>query len=61
MITFYQGLEVQFKNYTGFVDFISEHYITICLRQLEHKSKDVCMLVYRDQWKDVQLLKQSGK
>jgi len=61
MITFYQGLEVQFKNYTGFVDFISDHYITICLRQLEHRSKDVCMLVYSDQWKEVQLLKQSGK
>jgi hypothetical protein len=61
MITFYQGLEVQYGNYTGFVDFITEQYITICLQQFEHKSKDVCMLVYRDKWKDVQLLKQSGK
>ena len=61
MITFYQGLEVQYKNHTGFVGFISEHYITICIRQFDHRSKDVCILVYRDQWKEVQLLKQSEK
>lgn len=61
MTTFYQGLEVRYKQHVGFVDFICEKYITICLRKFEERSKDVCLLVYPTQWKDVELLKQSDK
>jgi hypothetical protein len=61
MTTFYQGLEVRYKRQVGFVDFICEKYITICLRKFEERSKDVCLLVYPPQWKDVQLLKESDK
>jgi hypothetical protein len=61
MTTFYSGLEVKYKNNVGFVDFVCEKYITICVNQLEHRSKDVCLLVYPSQWKDVQLMKESNK
>lgn len=61
MTTFYEGLEVRYKQHVGFVDFICEKYITICLRKFEHRSKDVCLLVYPSQWKDIQLLKESDK
>jgi hypothetical protein len=61
MTTFYQGLEVRYKQHVGFVEFISEKYITICLRKFKDRSKDVCLLVYPAQWKDVQLLKESDK
>jgi hypothetical protein len=61
MKTFYQGLEVKYKDHVGFVDFICDQYITICLRQFDHRSRSVCMLVYYSEWKDVELLKQSDK
>jgi hypothetical protein len=61
MTTFYQGLEVKYKGQIGNVDFMCDKYITICVRRLDHRSRDVCMLVYPSQWKDVELLKQSDK
>jgi hypothetical protein len=61
MTSFYSGLGVRYKNNEGFVDFICENYITVCINKLEHKSKDVCLLVYRNEWKDVQLIKESEK
>jgi hypothetical protein len=61
MNTFYEGLNVKYKDHVGFVNFVCEKYITICINQSEHKSRDVCLLVYPQQWKDVQLLKESEK
>lgn len=61
MFSFYLGLEVIYKDYVGFVNFICDQYITICLRQLDHRSKNVCMLVYQPQWKDIKLLEESDK
>lgn len=61
MTAFYQGLEVKYKDYVGFVDFMCDQYITVCLRRMDHRSKDVCMLVYAQNWKDIKLLKQSEK
>jgi hypothetical protein len=61
MSTFYEGLQVKYKDHIGEIEFICEQYITICVRRLEHRSKDVCLLVYRSQWKEVQLLKESEK
>jgi hypothetical protein len=61
MITFYKGLEVRYNDYVGIVDFICEHYITICLSKMDHRSKDVCMLVYRPCWKNIKLGKESDK
>jgi hypothetical protein len=61
MTTFYSGLSVKYRDNVGVVDFVCEKYITICINRLEHRSKDVCLLVYPEQWKEVQLLKQSEK
>jgi hypothetical protein len=61
MSIFYQGLNVKYKDHVGFVNFVCEKYITICINQLGHRSRDVCLLVYPSQWKDVQLLKESEK
>ena len=61
MNTFYKGLNVKYKDHVGVVEFMCDQYITICIQRLEHKSKDVCLLVYQPQWKEVQLLKQSEK
>jgi hypothetical protein len=61
MTTFYQGLNVKYRDHVGVVEFICDQYITICIKRLEHRSKDVCLLVYPQDWKEVQLLKQSEK
>jgi len=61
MSTFYLGLEVKYKNHIGVVNFVCEKYITVCIKTYEHRSRDVCLLVYPDQWKEVQLLKESEK
>jgi hypothetical protein len=61
MTTFYKGLNVKYKDHVGVVEFMCDQYITICIRRLEHKSKDVCLLVYQSQWKEVQLWKESEK
>lgn len=61
MTTFYEGLEVRYEKHVGFVDFISEKYITICLKKFDDRSRNVCLLVFPSQWKDVKLLKESDK
>jgi hypothetical protein len=61
MTTFYSGLEVRYKQHVGFVDFICEKYITICLKKFEERSRNVCLLVYPSEWKEIELLKQSDK
>jgi hypothetical protein len=61
MNTFYSGLNVKYKDHVGFVNFVCDKYITICIQTFEHPSRDVCLLVYPQQWKEVQLLKESEK
>jgi hypothetical protein len=61
MTTFYKGLNVRYRDHVGVVEFMCDQYITICIQRLEHKSKDVCFLVYQSEWKNVELLKQSEK
>jgi hypothetical protein len=61
MTTFYQGLDVKYRDHVGVIEFICDKYITICINRLGHRSKDVCLLVYQPQWNEVQLLKESEK
>lgn len=61
MNQFAEGLHVRYQHIIGTIRFISHEYITICIHRDVHKSKDVCVLVYRDQWKNVQLVKESEK
>jgi hypothetical protein len=61
MTTFYSGLEVRYKENVGFIDFVCEKYVTICLKKFEERSRSVCLLIYPQQWKEIELLKQSDK
>jgi len=60
-ITFAKGIEVYYRGMYGIVDFVCETYITVCVRKLDHKSKDVCLLVYPSQFCKVTLAKESEK
>lgn len=56
MMTFSEGLLVRYKSYLGKVRFISNQYITICIQTYDHKVRDVCLLVYPNEWKDIELV-----
>jgi len=60
-ISFTKGLEVYYDEMYGVVDFICEQYITVCVRVMEHKSMNVCILVYPDRFHLVKLAKESEK
>ena len=61
MTTFYSGLDVKYKEQVGFIDFVCDKYITVCIKTFNDRSRSVCLLVYPNQWKEVQLLKESEK
>ncbi len=59
--SFIEGIEVYYRGMYGRVDFVCEKYISVCVRRLEHRSKDVCILVYPSQFDEVALIKESTK
>jgi hypothetical protein len=60
-ISFYKDLEVYYDGMYGIVDFICEKYITVCVRVMDHKSRNVCVLVYPSRFHLVKLAKESEK
>jgi hypothetical protein len=54
--TFYEGLEVRFKGKTGHIRFISDQYVTLCIHTHKDPMRDVCILIYSEQWKNIELL-----
>lgn len=52
---FYEGLPIRYKHYVGHVRFICDQYITMCIDTHLEPVRDVCILIFHDQWKDVQL------
>jgi len=55
------GEHVKWKDTEGFVNFISEDYITICVCTYTkddphclHRTEKVCVLCYAHDWKDVE-------
>lgn len=55
--SFYEGLEIKFKSHTGFVKFICDEYLTMCIRTNPDPMKDVCILIFHEQWKNIELIK----
>jgi len=56
MITFAEGIQVKYKNHIGIIEFICDEYVTICVKTYENKFRTVCMLVYPNQWKDIEIV-----
>jgi hypothetical protein len=59
--TFSEGIVVQYRDWIGEVRFICDEYISICVRVGDYRVNDTCVLVYKSQWNQVKLLKESGK
>jgi hypothetical protein len=58
---FAEGVLVKYKSMTGTIRFVCDQYVTVCVSTYDHKSRDVCVLVYRDEWETLKLLKESDK
>jgi hypothetical protein len=59
--SFTKGLEVYYRGMFGKIDFISEHYVTVCIRTFEERVRDVCLIVYPQDYCDITLVKESTK
>ncbi len=58
---FAEGIIVQYKDWVGEVRFVCDEYISVCVRVGNNRVNDVCVLVHRNDWNQVKLLKESGK
>jgi hypothetical protein len=55
-MSFTEGIQVKYKHRTGFIEFVCDEYVTICVETYDDKYRTVCMLVYPDQWKDIEII-----
>jgi hypothetical protein len=61
-ISFSEGLEVYYKEMHGVVRFVCDQYITVCVRKFpEDRRRDVCLVVYPQDYCKVELAKESTK
>lgn len=56
-----EGLEVRYKDHIGYIRFVGDSYATVCIQEHQDKSKDVCIVVYKEDFPKLQLLKESEK
>ena len=56
------GDNVEWNNHRGKIRFISDRYITICVKTYPNddpnaltKEREVCLLCFNEDWKDVQV------
>ena len=59
--SFTEGIIVQHKHWVGEVRFVCNEYISICVQNGNRRVNDVCVLVYKNDWNQVKLLKESDK
>lgn len=53
-----EGTEVYYRGMYGIVRFTCEQYVTVCVRRFpDDPRRDVCMLVYRNQQNELELVK----
>ena len=58
---FAEGVVVQYRNWVGEIRFICEDYMSVYTSVGVHRSADVCVLVYKKDWEEMKLFKQSAK
>jgi hypothetical protein len=43
----------QYKNNIGVVKFVSKQYITLCISSAKSRINDVCLVIYKSDWKNL--------
>ena len=56
-----EGLQVRYKDHIGYIRFVDAAYITVCIYEHTDKSRDVCIVVYKNDFNQLHLLKESDK
>ena len=60
-VTLTEGLKVYYQGMYGEIHFVCDHYVTVCVRKFPEKVRDVCLIVYPDQYSWITLAKESTK
>ena len=55
--TFAPGIEVSFRDVAGIINFVDEHYLTICIKDKSGIMSTTCVVVYNYNWDEVKPLK----
>ncbi len=54
------GQSVNYDGLEGVINFISDYYVTVCIRKYQsdsmHGETSVCLCVYPEKWKDIIIL-----
>ena len=59
---FSEGVEARFNGHTGRIRFVCDQYVTLCISEFPgQKVKDVCILIYREDFNQIKLIKESEK
>ena len=61
MNSFAVGVIVEHKNFIGEIRFICDDYISVCTSVGVHRAADICVIVYKKDWDNVNLFKESAK
>lgn len=55
MTSLTEGLQVSYKEFTGYIKFVSSSYVTMCIGK---KEREICILIYHDSWKNIHIIDQ---
>jgi hypothetical protein len=61
MNSFAVGVIVEHKNFIGEVRFVCDDYMSVCTSVGVHRAADICVIVYKKDWDNVNLFKESAK
>jgi len=53
---FSEGMKVRYKAMEGIINFLDKNCVTITVRKGKHKSHDVNVVVYRDQYNLIEVI-----
>ena len=57
-----EGVEVIYKKYRGIIRFVGEDYLTLCVQtRTNDMISDVCLLIYKEDWNVIELIKRSDR
>ena len=59
--SFSEGIEAIYNNHSGYIKFVCDDYVTLCIHTNPNPMKDVCLVIYKNNWEKIKLLKESTK
>jgi len=59
---FSTGIIVSYKKNVGEIRFVDENYLTVCISvNPDDRVRDVCLVIPKQNWDEVRLIKESNK